>query len=1050
MEIRINKKIIYLFLLTILILLLSYKIPSLATFKNRNTQNNVWNGTIATKYKSGNGTKSKPYIISNGSELAYFQEQSKTNNYEGQYFKITNNIKLNEGIFIYDETLKYIIGENTYYIKDNEYYDNQELEGSPIGTINVFPKIENFKGNIDGDFNTIYGMYINETDASMFEEISGEISSLYIENSLSIGKNSSSLLANKITNGFIRDISVNGYVINENNSINENKSINTYEDIYNYGISSGIATHIENTTIMNCINKANIKGKYISSGIATYNEDSTIINSYNTGNIESEQSFGISGIVKGTSIIDHTYNIGNLQNISALIGYVENSELTISDSFIIDNKIINDENNSTINSSNNYTTIENIETKIQTQTTTKENLKNKTFMQNYNEFINEENLQTNPLNTWIFENDMYPVIYMDDIINPNVELKLNTYIFNSYSYNLKTNNISQNITFMIEDIDYIHNSQKYYYISNEKTPLDKKELQNVEWTEYENIVQIDEEGFYVIYVKIVDNNGNINYINSDLMVLDNTKSKIDINYQEYHWNNITSDYLYIDNPIEINIKAEDELSGVKKIEYTISDKAINDLENANWVEYTSNININQIGEKIVYVKVTDGCDFITYASTPIIVYDGYRINITPVGIEEAENINITKNSSLIYDVTYIGNKLENLEHNLVSNIELPEKTEITLIDNTNKKVYEYTTSYENKTGEKFIYPFNEFKEKGKITNTYFNDGEIANENYTIKIDFSNATIEKDYENVYIYVEGINNQKIIRPTIQKEKFNIYYNEKLTHNISSEYKDQIIYNSDSQNDIIINNQINTNIYDTSYYNKKIGLMVKLVDDKDNIIESENLKNIIIKVGENIYAPYKDNTFRINLNTNQTIETTLSIITHETTTKLKEGTYYLKIKGYASYDGIYYENETEDEIIIPVIVSKTETKNYDYNFEVNMNQENRIIDQKEQIIPLTFEIKENNIKNPNIKISLQKKEQLTAYNQDYTLIDLQEYTEDQLEKYIDGIYYVTKNAQENNTYTINLDTTLLEKTGYRFTFDLYEGNTKVGSINKNIIIR
>ena len=76
MKLSKNKKIIYSVLIVAIILLLSYTIPTLARFKNRGvSSSNVWSGMVASKYKSGTGTSSDPYIISNGDELAFFSSQ---------------------------------------------------------------------------------------------------------------------------------------------------------------------------------------------------------------------------------------------------------------------------------------------------------------------------------------------------------------------------------------------------------------------------------------------------------------------------------------------------------------------------------------------------------------------------------------------------------------------------------------------------------------------------------------------------------------------------------------------------------------------------------------------------------------------------------------------------------------------------------------------------------------------------------------------------------------------------------------------------------------
>ncbi len=67
------------------------------------------------------------------------------------------------------------------------------------------------------------------------------------------------------------------------------------------------------------------------------------------------------------------------------------------------------------------------------------------------------------------------------------------------------------------------------------------------------------------------------------------------------------------------------------------------------------------------------------------------------------------------------------------------------------------------------------------------------------------------------------------------------------------------------------------------------------------------------------------------------------------------------------------------------------------------------------------------------------------------MQDYTSDQLDEFIDNVYYVTRNARNKYTaFNYSLDTTDIDKTAYKFVFDLYDGNIKVESIVKYIIIR
>ena len=80
------------------------------------------------------------------------------------------------------------------------------------------------------------------------------------------------------------------------------------------------------------------------------------------------------------------------------------------------------------------------------------------------------------------------------------------------------------------------------------------------------------------------------------------------------------------------------------------------------------------------------------------------------------------------------------------------------------------------------------------------------------------------------------------------------------------------------------------------------------------------MIFKINDERYYPGKDNIVRIALSNEGTnITQTLTIITKEDNVTLKEGTYYLKISNYASYDGYLYEELITSEISIPILVMK-----------------------------------------------------------------------------------------------------------------------------------
>ena len=103
---------------------------------NDDTDSDVWDGKPAEKFAGGAGTVDDPYKISTGAELAYLA--GKVNggeSYSGEYFKLTNDIRLNEQ--------DVPTGGNSW---------------TPIGNSS-----NKFQGTFDGDGHTISGLYITAT-----------------------------------------------------------------------------------------------------------------------------------------------------------------------------------------------------------------------------------------------------------------------------------------------------------------------------------------------------------------------------------------------------------------------------------------------------------------------------------------------------------------------------------------------------------------------------------------------------------------------------------------------------------------------------------------------------------------------------------------------------------------------------------------------------------------------------------------------------------------------------------------------------------------------
>ncbi|MDD2490400.1 MAG: hypothetical protein PHY26_04040, partial [Bacilli bacterium] len=473
-----------------------------------------------------------------------------------------------------------------------------------------------------------------------------------------------------------------------------------------------------------------------------------------------------------------------------------------------------------------------------------------------------------------------------------------------------------------------------------------------------------------------------------------------------------------------------------------------------------------------------------------IMLDGYTQSSLTVGRNPTRYLDVEPyitNKSVVtlnFSYNHSSSELSGYTHNLMSNILLPLNTKITLIDHLNDKVYEYQIptnednyNYENSCEiddlncvKVATYPFTLFKEVGTtidkpfLESSYYNEG-IINEEFTIILDFANTDIENNYENVTLYMELHDlNGNSVRPTLYNtiKKFNIYAmvdseNTNARIYLETDYSgNEIIYNSDFINNINITSSINyklingNKIIDTTYEDQSMGLIIKLVDSEGNIVHREYLKNIVFKVDDQIYYPGNDHLVRINLGSGQdVISKNILITTYENNSNLEEGTYYFKISNYTSLDGIHFTELGDTELNIPVEVTKS-NPNIIYGFNVNIADNNRIINKTNEEANIIFNVLQSgSLEEANITVSLYRKDELTAYEQTYSIVDLANYINDELTIYEENIYSVLLDP-ETNSFTLNLITTNFENTGYKWVFDLYDGITKIGTIEKFFIVK
>lgn len=111
-------------------------------------ESNVWSGKIADNYDGGNGTEGNPYLIRTAEQLAYLKKMvDDGNNYDNNFFKLTDDIYLND-------------------VSDFEKWSYQEAPK------NKWEGINDFAGNIDGNYHSIYGLYnVGKENVGFFNKI---------------------------------------------------------------------------------------------------------------------------------------------------------------------------------------------------------------------------------------------------------------------------------------------------------------------------------------------------------------------------------------------------------------------------------------------------------------------------------------------------------------------------------------------------------------------------------------------------------------------------------------------------------------------------------------------------------------------------------------------------------------------------------------------------------------------------------------------------------------------------------------------------------------
>lgn len=250
----------YKFLIAGLILIFCVLILILVPTFSEKTSSTIWDGSIASSFADGDGTQNNPYIISNGSELAYLFTKLKSEDsslYFNKFYEIENNINFDGRDFSFIDATKTFSGtiNGNGYILSNltlntcslneetntcEYALFSNLNNATIKNINISNLT--ITSNSINNHRSVAVISTSATNSNI-----NNVSLSNIEYKITSDQNyetkSSGLLINDNQNNTIGNIHID---LNDNNS-NTSNLIYTY----NYSTISNIIYHKNNAKLFN-------------------------------------------------------------------------------------------------------------------------------------------------------------------------------------------------------------------------------------------------------------------------------------------------------------------------------------------------------------------------------------------------------------------------------------------------------------------------------------------------------------------------------------------------------------------------------------------------------------------------------------------------------------------------------------------------------------------------------------------------------------------------------------------------------------------------------
>ena len=272
------------------------------------------------------------------------------------------------------------------------------------------------------------------------------------------------------------------------------------------------------------------------------------------------------------------------------------------------------------------------------------------------------------------------------------------------------------------------------------------------------------------------------------------------------------------------------------------------------------------------------------------------------------------------------------------------------------------------------------------------------------------------------------------TISSNK--IYNGESFTADIHIDYTQSVIGS--------------TVIYDTHYFDSKLGIKISLLNSQGDVVTGTTLLGLNYVIDEVRYDPNIDGTTRIKI-ADKVDSAEKWIIINTGTATIPTGHYKLRIESFGSPDGIYYGLNSSDYIEFNI-----EIINEIYGLNVETTPEEMIINAETGLNEnkqntLKYNISYNSgLTNPSIHVKMYRRGYNTIDDTSYHVVDAQDYFSNTFTSTSKpNEYLVVSGPEEEFDFTFTNKADLMTGT-YKLEFILYDDNSVIGSVDKYIIIK